>query len=63
MLVTIGIVSILSLQVIINIGMVLGLFPIVGLTLPFVSYGRTSFLIFIIMMGFLLNLSKRRTIF
>lgn len=62
-LVTIGIVSILMLQVIINIGMVMGLFPIVGLTLPFVSYGRTSFLLFIIMMGFLLNLSKRRTIF
>jgi len=63
MLVTIGIVAILSFQVIINIGMVMGLFPIVGLTLPFVSYGRSSFLIFIIMMGFLLNLSKRRTIF
>ncbi len=63
MLVCIGIVSILTLQVIINIGMVIGLFPIVGLTLPLVSYGRSSFLIFIIMMGFLLNLSKRRTIF
>jgi len=62
-LVTIGIVSILTLQVIINVGMVMGLFPVVGLTLPFVSYGRSSFLIFIIMMGFLLNLSKRRTIF
>ncbi len=62
-LVTIGIVSILTLQVIINIGMVMGVFPIVGLTLPFVSYGRSSFLIFIIMMGFLINLSKRRTIF
>jgi len=62
-LVTVGIVSILTLQVIINIGMVMGLFPIVGLTLPFVSYGRSSLLIFMVMMGFLLNLSKRRTIF
>lgn len=61
--VTIGIVAILTLQVVINIGMVMGLFPIVGLTLPFISYGRSSFLIFIIMMGFLLNLSRRRTIF
>jgi len=61
--VTIGIVAILTLQVVINIGMVMGLFPIVGLTLPFVSYGRSSFLIFAIMMGFLVNLSKRRTIF
>jgi len=63
MYVTIGIVAILTLQVVINIGMVLGLFPIVGLTLPFISYGRTSFIIFILMMGFLVNLSKRRTIF
>ncbi|MCK4882903.1 MAG: rod shape-determining protein RodA [Candidatus Omnitrophica bacterium] len=63
MFVTVGIVAILTLQVVINVGMVMGLFPIVGLTLPFVSYGRSSFLIFIIMMGFLLNLSKRRTIF
>jgi len=63
MFVTMGIVAILTLQVVINVGMVLGLFPIVGLTLPFVSYGRSSFVIFIFMMGFLLNLSKRRTIF
>ncbi|MCA9405768.1 MAG: rod shape-determining protein RodA [Candidatus Omnitrophica bacterium] len=55
--------GILTLQVVINIGMVMGLFPIVGLTLPFVSYGRSSFLIFAIMMGFLINLSKKRTIF
>jgi len=61
--VTIGIVTILTLQVVINVGMVVGLFPIVGLTLPFVSYGRSSFLIFILMMGFLLNLSRRRTVF
>lgn len=63
MFVAVGIVAILTLQVVINVGMVLGLFPIVGLTLPFISYGRSSFLIFILMMGFLLNLSKRRTIF
>ena len=59
----IGIVAILALQVIINIGMVIGLFPIVGITLPFVSYGRTSFLTFSMMVGLLLSLSKRRTIF
>jgi len=63
MLVAVGVVSILTLQVFINMGMVMGLLPVVGLTLPFVSYGRSSFLVFIIMMGFLLNLSRRRTIF
>jgi rod shape determining protein RodA len=59
----VGIVGIFTLQVIINIGMVLGLCPVVGLTLPLVSYGRTSFLVFMIMMGMLLSLSRRRTIF
>jgi len=54
MFVSIGIVAILTLQVVINVGMVMGLFPIVGLTLPFISYGRSSFVIFILMMGFLL---------
>lgn len=62
-LVVTGIVSILALQVIINIGMVIGAFPIVGLTLPLISYGRSSLLIFFVMMGFLLNLSGRHTIF
>jgi len=62
-LAAVGVVSILTLQVIINIGMVMGLFPVVGVTLPLVSYGRTSFLVFAIMIGFLLGLYKRRTVF
>lgn len=61
--VAIGIVGIVALQVIINMGMVMGLFPVVGITLPMISYGRTSFMVFMIMMGFLLSLSKRRTVF
>ena len=60
MLLAIGIVSILSLQVIINMGMVIGLFPVVGLTLPFVSYGRSSLFIFAVMMGILLNLNNKK---
>ena len=62
-LVAIGIVSILAMQVVINIGMVMGLLPVVGITLPLISYGRTSFMVFAIMLGFLLNLSRKRTIF
>ena len=58
-LVGVGIVSIFSLQVIINIGMVLGLFPIVGITLPLISYGRSSFLVSVLMLGFLLNLHRK----
>ena len=62
-LVAIGIVSILAMQVVINIGMVMGLLPVVGIPLPLISYGRTSFMVFAILLGFLLNLSKKRTIF
>ncbi len=62
-LVAIGIVSILAMQVVINIGMVMGLLPVVGITLPLISYGRTSFMVFALLLGFLLNLSKKRTIF
>ena len=62
-LVAVGIVSILAMQVVINIGMVVGLLPVVGITLPLISYGRTSFMVFAILLGFLLNLSKKRTIF
>jgi rod shape determining protein RodA len=58
-IVAIGIVGILCLQVIINIGMVMGMFPVVGITLPLVSYGRTSFMVFSIMIGILLSLSRR----
>lgn len=57
--VTIGIITILTLQVTINISMTMGLSPVVGIPLPFISYGRTSFIVFAIMMGFLLNLSKK----
>ncbi len=62
-LVAVGIVAIFTLQVIINIGMVIGLCPVVGLTLPLISYGRSSFFICIFVLGILLNLSKHRTIF
>jgi len=62
-LVAVGIVSILAMQVVINIGMVMGLLPVVGITLPLISYGRTSFMVFALLLGFLLNLSKKRTIF
>jgi rod shape determining protein RodA len=62
-LVAVGIVTILAMQVVINIGMVMGLLPVVGITLPLISYGRTSFMVFAILLGFLLNLSKKRSIF
>lgn len=61
-LLAVGIVTILTLQVVINISMTMGLSPVVGITLPFISYGRTSFMVFAIMAGILLNLAQRRTV-
>ncbi len=63
MQIAVGMIVIFSLQVLINIGMVLGMCPVVGITLPLVSYGRTSFMVSLFMIGVLLNLSKRHTIF
>ncbi|PJA26988.1 MAG: rod shape-determining protein RodA [candidate division Zixibacteria bacterium CG_4_9_14_3_um_filter_46_8] len=46
-----GLVAIIAFQVIVNIGMTIGLMPVTGLPLPFVSYGGTSMLVFWLMIG------------
>lgn len=50
-------------QILINIGMVLGLMPVVGIPLPFISYGGTSLLVNFIMIGLVINVSMRRFMF
>jgi rod shape determining protein RodA len=60
MLVAGGIVAILSLQVFVNIGMTIGIMPVTGLPLPFVSYGGTSLIVWFSMIGLLLNIHMRR---
>lgn len=53
-----GIVSILLFQQIWNICMTIGLLPIMGITLPFVSYGGSSLLSYMILIGMLFNVSN-----
>ena len=45
-------------QVFINIGVVIGLLPVTGITLPIISYGGTSLMISLMMIGIVLNISK-----
>jgi len=59
----VGIISVIFFQVLINVGMTVGLMPITGLPLPFVSYGGTSLLVSYFSIGLLLSVYKQRSIF
>lgn len=60
-LLCIGIGTMMLIQTGINIGGVIGLVPISGVTLPFVSYGGSSILILSIALGLVFNVSRRIT--
>jgi len=57
---SVGISAMIFWQVVINIGMVMGLMPVVGVPLPFVSYGGSSIVVTIVCVGILMNVSMRR---
>jgi rod shape determining protein RodA len=50
-------------QVLINMGMVLGLMPVVGVPLPFISYGGSATIVNFCLVGLVLNVSMRRYLF
>lgn len=52
----VGIISVFIFQYVQNIGMVIGLFPITGITLPFISYGGSSLLSNMILVGIIINI-------
>ncbi len=56
----IGITSSITLQAIVNIMVTTGLLPVTGITLPFISYGGTSIVITLMMVGILLSVSRDR---
>ncbi|MEO0092074.1 MAG: rod shape-determining protein RodA [candidate division WOR-3 bacterium] len=58
-LIAIGLFTVLSYQVLVNIGMVLGLLPITGIALPFLSYGGSSLLFYFIAVGIILNIRNK----
>jgi rod shape determining protein RodA len=50
-------------QILINMGMVFGLMPVVGIPLPFVSYGGSATVVNFCLIGLVLNVSMRRYVF
>ncbi len=54
----VGIVGMIAVQVIINIGVVIGMFPVTGITLPLISAGGSSLTLMLTSIGVLLNISR-----
>ena len=58
-----GLVSMLGLYIILNIGMTIGITPVVGIPLPLLSYGGSSTLAALVAVGLLLNIRMRRFLY
>jgi rod shape determining protein RodA len=59
-LVALGVTVLFATQVLVNVGMVAGLLPVVGIPLPLMSYGGTSMLISLMALGLLLSVRMRQ---
>lgn len=55
-----GAVAVFSVQLLVNVGMTVGIMPVTGIPLPFVSYGGTSLLASFLLVGLMLNVHMRR---
>lgn len=63
MYIAFGLTTLVVSQAIVNLGMEIGLLPVVGITLPLFSYGGSSLITTMIALGILLNISSKRFIF
>ena len=55
----VGIGTMVMFQVVVNIFMTIGLGPVTGIPLPFMSYGRTALIVNFIALGMCLSVSRR----
>ena len=62
-LVVIGIATMITFQVVVNTFMTIGLGPITGIPLPFMSYGRTALIVAFVALGLCLSVSRRTKLF
>jgi rod shape determining protein RodA len=62
-LLAVGVTAMLFWHIVINMGMVIGMFPVVGVPMPFFSYGGTSMITSMVGIGILQNISMRRFMF
>ena len=60
LLLSAGILAMLGFCLVVNIGMTMGVFPIVGIPLPLMSYGGTTTVTTMSALGLLLNVKRRR---
>lgn len=58
--VVMGVVAVLAFHVLVNVGMVVGFMPVVGIPLPLMSYGGSSVLFMFIALGIVMNVRMRR---
>ena len=59
-LVALGVTALVATQVLVNVGMVTGLLPVVGIPLPFMSYGGSSMVVSLTALGLLLSVRMRQ---
>jgi len=59
-LMIVGMITIIFTQVMVNVGMTVGLLPITGMTLPLISYGGSSLVVNFAMIGLILGAASRR---
>jgi rod shape determining protein RodA len=59
-LVCTGVAALIGWQVFVNVGMVTNFLPVVGVPLPFLSYGGSAFLMLMVCLGLMLNIARKR---
>ena len=60
MLMAVGVASMVAFHVVVNVGMTVGLVPITGIPLPFISHGGSALIVMLMATGLLLNIGMRR---